>query len=376
MVSSTTLLEMAESRTKQLELRIARYERIMNECPHCKAALTIEEEDDATSAAMPSPSDGSLLQTAPENSSTASKLSTKKTTSTTRRGPSTGSSKQTLSTSQPIPSPSDLDVLNPASSKPVSSSRSREIASGARSGSARSSARTSKKTGAEAAPSSTNSSSTPQNLTANSLSLRPTSLKPLTSVIDNKLQDVNGQQENELNLSRSGSNMGRTRNNPHKQADWVASSDKMLGEVPLGWVWNEKLSKLDRSLLAAVAIDTSAVPDEVIDTLDERKNKDNLLRLVRGFAHRDSDKRVNFQIFLLVCLCNVLSAQNIPRASIVEALQIRVSDTSEKNIGKYLRGAQWVNKIMDRLFFTGWRYRAIDLIIICTYGGKGLQFLR
>lgn len=144
----------------------------------------------------------------------------------------------------------------------------------------------------------------------------------------------------------------------------------MLGEVPLGWAWNGKLSKVDKSMLAAVAMDASTVPDGMISAVDEVENKDHLLRLVRGFAHRHSGNRVNFQHFLLVCLCNVLSVQSISQDSIVEALQICIRDTTEQNINKYLKGAKWVNKIMDRLFFTGWRYRAVDLMVICMYVEK------
>ena len=145
----------------------------------------------------------------------------------------------------------------------------------------------------------------------------------------------------------------------------MATADKMLGEIPLGWIWLARLVGLGNSMLAAVAIDTTAVLDDLTGAEDERQNKDHLLRLVQGFAHRHSEQRVNFQHFLLVCLCNVLSAQGIPRRAIVEALQICISDTSERNIGKYLKGAKWANELMNKLFFTDWGYRAIDLLLLC-----------
>lgn len=364
---------MAKHHTKQLEDKLARYERIMNECPHCKAAIALEEAEVATSPAVPPPSAGSSRQPAPEVSSTTPTLLPKKSTTTTRQGRSTRPSKQITSKSPPIPPPSSSDVVSPVPSKPVSSSRSKEIALGPPRNTARPSTRLSKQTTVEAVPSSSVTSSVQQTLTAHSLNLRPTSLKPTTSNTDTLSVNVDGQDTDGPSLVRSGSNTKRPRNDPQKQKRWVASSDKMLGEVPLGWVWNEKLSSLDKSMLAAVAIDTSAGPDGMMSAVDETQNKDNLLRLVRGFAHRHSDKRVNFQNFLLVCLCNVLSIQNIPRDSIVEALQICISDTSERNIDRYLKGAQWVNKIMDRLFFTGWTYRAIDLLVICMNGGRGLR---
>ncbi|KAF6223692.1 hypothetical protein HO133_000535 [Letharia lupina] len=355
---------MAELHTKQLEEKLARYKRIMNECPRCKAALASEEKEDATPSAVPPASAGSSRQIGPKASSTASALSPKEPVPTTRQGRSNQSSKQATSTFRPIPSPSSIDDVSPIPSIPGSSSRSREIASGPPLNTRRPPTRLSNQTNVGAVSSPLASASTQQPLTAHSLNFRPTSLKPSTSEVDTLEKDANGQNSNRPNLSRLGSNTGRPRNDPHKQAVWIGSADKMLGEVPLGWVWNGNLSQLDNSMLAAVVIHASAVQGDMTSATDETGNKDHLLRLVRGFAHRHSGKRVNFQHFLLVCLCNVLSVRNIPQDSIVEALQICISDTSERNIGRYLKGAQWVNRIMDRLFFTGWRYRAIDLVVI------------
>lgn len=364
---------MVGSYTNQLEDKIARYERIIDGCPRCKAALVLDEVEDATPPAIAPPSTGPLRQTAPEASSTASNVSAETPITNPRQGRSTRSSKQVTTTSQPTPLPSNIDVVGPVSSMPASSSHSMQTASGHPRKTAHPSTRISKQTTVEAVPSSSASFSTQQTLTAHSLNLRPTSLRPSASGTGTKSTDASGLNVNGPSLGRPGSHTGRPRNDPHKQADWVASANKMLGEVPLGWVWNGKLSKLDKSMLAAVAIDISAVPDETISAVDETQNKDHLLRLVRGFAHRHSERRVNFQHFLLVCLCKVLSVRKVPQDSIVEALKICISDTSERNIGKYLKGAHWVNKIMDRLFFTDWRYRAIDLIVICMYGGKSLR---
>ena len=120
-------------------------------------------------------------------------------------------------------------------------------------------------------------------------------------------------------------------------------------------------------MLAAVAIDTAADSANTVEAVDDTQDKDHLLRLVRDFAHRHSDKRVDFQHFLLVCLCRVLAAQMVPQSSIVETLQICISDSMERNIDRYLKGAKWVNELMDRLFFAGWRYRAVDLLLLCVY---------
>lgn len=365
---------MAAVRTKQLEAKLARYERILSNCAHCKAALALVEEEDGTSQAMSSPSAGSSRQTTPEASTTASMHSDKPPTATSRQGQLVRSSKQAASTSQPKSSSGRSNVAGSSSSTRETTRRSRNsVPDPSTNTTRRQSSRLSKSTTAETSPLPKNSST--QKTTDHSLDLRPTFLKPSTSGVGTLSADSGLPNTTGPNFSKSSSDAPRSRTHPQQQADWVPSADKMLREVPLGWVWHEKLLQVDKSLVAAVATDTTIIPDDEIRAVDDMQNKDHLLTLVRGFAHQHSVQRVNFQHFLLVCLCRVLSTQNFPQSSIVDVLQICISDTSERNIGKYLSGAKWVNKIMDRLFFTEWRYRAIDLLILCMYRGRGLQLL-
>ena len=347
----------AAAHTKQLEDKLARYERIMNDCSRCKATLAIEGGDNATS-----PPAGSSRPIAPEPSSKVSKRSARPPVPTTRQDRSTRSSKQAPSisqlklssasqanpssssqskpslTSQPKSPPSRTDVVGSTSTHGPSS-RFGRIASGPPTNTAGGpSSRLLKQTTADAVSSLPGSPSTQLTFTSPALDFRPTSIKP------------------------------KPQYQPHKSPAWITSADKMLGEVPTGWVWYAKIVQVDRSLLAAVATDTNAVLDDAIGMVDDTQNKDRLLKLVRGFAHRHSVQRINFQHFLLVCLCRVLSAQDFPQNSIVEILQICISDTGEVNIGRYLKGAKWTNQLLNRLFFTGWGYRAIDLMAICTCG--------
>ena len=368
---------MATAYTKNLEEKLARYERIMRGCSHCKAALASEEGNDATSQAMPQamppPSARSLRNAARKASSTAITPSAKTSTPTTGQGHSKRPSKQASSTSQPKASStsqpkassSSTDAVRPSSPTRESSIRHEEIISGPLTNTAhRPSTRMSKQNSAQGVSSIPNNSTTKLIRAAPSLNIRPTSLRPSASAIETLLADNMW-----LNTSRpdlTGSSTRRTRNDPYKQGDWVVSADKMLGEVPLGWVWHDKLVQVDKSLLAAVATDT--IPDNVIGAVDDTQSED-LLRVVRGFVHQHSVQRVNFQHFLLVCLCKVLSVRGVPQSSIIETLQICISDTSERNINRYLRGASWANELLSRLFFTEWRYRAIDLMVLCKCRG-------
>ena len=313
----------------------------MSDCSRCKAALAIEGGDSATSSPSPPAS--------PKASPTVSKRSAKAPIPNTRQNRSTRSSKQAPSTSRPKTS-SSSQPKTPSASQPKTPSSNTDVI-----GSTTTRGPSNRSEGIASGP--------PTNTTG----------LPSSRLFEQTTADAPGQLTFTLPAlnSRPTSIKPKPQYQPHKALAWVATADKMLGEIPTGWVWHAKLVQVDRSLLAAVASDTNAVLDDAIDTLgtvDDTQNKDRLLKLVRGFAHRHSVQRVNFQHFLLVCLCRVLSAQDFPQSSIVEVLRICISDTGEVNIGRYLLGAKWANKLLNRLFFTGWGYRAIDLMAICTCG--------
>ena len=341
---------MAAARVRQLEDKIARYERILSNCSRCKASLASEEElEDARSPVVTPTTGGPLGEAGPRVPSTASALPPKDPMTTGRQGQPSRPSKQNKATSRPTITPRNADAAGP----PASASRFAKTAKGPSRDVERSSGRLTKQTTVDTASSSSGSSSTQQNPTAHSLHLRPTSLRPSSSRTDIPSADI--------------SVTGRPRNDSKKPGDWLVSANIMLGEIPLGWVWLARVVGLGESMLAAVAVDKTSIPEDSAHPADNTQNKDHLLRLVRGFAHRHSVMRVNFQQFLLVCLCKVLSVQKVPQRSIVETLQICISDTSERNIDKYLKGAEWANELMDRLFFTDWGYRAVDLLLLCKY---------
>ena len=155
---------------------------------------------------------------------------------------------------------------------------------------------------------------------------------------------------------------------------WIRAADNMLEEVPSGPFWREKMTRIESSIMAAVAIDIPPTRQGHVPSI-ARDERDKLIRLVRNYAERHSEWRINFQQFILVCLCNVLSYQGVSRSSIVETLQICISETTQQTIEGYLRGATWVNKLMSDLFLTDWGYRAVDLIAICKVSEEPRRIL-
>ena len=173
---------------------------------------------------------------------------------------------------------------------------------------------------------------------------------------------------------RSHDQRGKTPGEAAEHDGWKRSAEIMLEEVPFGRNWHQAMLRIDSSVIAAVAIDNTPVSDREVSPSDDTKKK-NLVQLVQKFAQQHSQGRINFQHFILACLCKVLSTLGIPKREIIETLQICISDTSEQNVSRYLTGAIWTNKLMDDLFSTGWKYRAVDLIAICEFCGSSVRSL-
>lgn len=196
-------------------------------------------------------------------------------------------------------------------------------------------------------------------------STRPSSLPLSTSDgrhdHSGKLVDLDLQQYKKPKSRNLG---GRPPGESPRHAEWMRTADIMLEEIPSGRQWREKVMRMDSSIIAAVAMGIAPVPERDASPTDDVE-REELLRLVRKFAERHSEGRVNFEQFILVCLCKVLSSQGVPQGKIVETLRICISDTSKVNIDRYLKGATWANRMMNELFLTDWGYRAVDLLAIC-----------
>ena len=198
---------MAAAHTKQLEDKLARYERVMSECRRCKAALASEEVDDGTPSSVPKSSAGSSGQTAPKTSSTNSALPSKK--PSTKKVQPTRSSKKATSTSRAVPPPEPLDVVDPSSLVSASASRGEKTAKGPSPDTVRPSSRLSKPTIVETVPSLPDYLSTQHTSTTYSLRLRPTSLGPSTSGAGSLSAHTNRLNTSGPNLSMSDSDTGK-----------------------------------------------------------------------------------------------------------------------------------------------------------------------
>ena len=356
---------MTDLYVRELEEKVAQYETIMSRCPQCKQTLPSPEAEPIEPSSRQSRSHRSVQQPVEKMPPPARAGPPKRTTSTSTPASRIQSSRQLRRPSRTELQSSDVHQ-SVTSALPVASinrsHRPNEVPISAqrhplinRPDQSAPSLMTS-----SAAESSEQTIGSSQTLSAQPPSIAlPTAPRKYNH--DGELISLGPQP---YKKPRARTQTGRPPGESPRHAEWMRTADIMLEEVPSGWHWRDKVMKMDSSVIAAVAMDDAPTSERVVSPAGDAERQ-KLVRLVRRFAERHSEGRVDFEHFILVCLCMVLSSQGVSRDTIRETLQICISDTSERNIDRYLKGANWANILMSELFLTEWGYRAIDLIAIC-----------
>lgn len=334
----------------------------MSKCPQCKTILQTSEADSTIQSSRNSRASRSAQQpntTVPPPALTAP---SKRPAPASTLSPSARSSKQLPPTSRAEPQGRDMQQGSSLTTPAAASKRAH---------------RSTEVPGSTLRPSSTKSLDHPitgpvespaadssEKVTTSSQTLSTRTSSPPLSTADGR--HTHSGQLVDLNLLqyKSRNRGGRPPGESPSYGDWMRTADILLEEVPSGRDWREKLTSMDSSIIDAVAMGIAPVIEGDLSPTEDVERKE-LIRLVRKYAERHSEGRLNFQHYILVCLCKVLSSQGVPKEKIVETLQICVSNTGRRNIDRYLQGATWSNKLMDELFHTDWSYRAVDLIAIC-----------
>ena len=343
---------MTAERVRQLEEKISQYEDIMRKCPQCRNHLSSEEaEPTIVPSDLPQPSDSSRHSRA-EMPPPLSLRSSKRNEAASQLSSSPRKSTRLALVHQPPTSFSSLEVKSTVSPKtqrlrPSESSNQSNVET-MRSSSAvktRQPARSKELPSKSSTPHGRSTGRGNTNETANLVLPEP--VNPTAKPKHNRT--------------------GRKPTNDSRQAYWISTAEMMLKEVPLGRDWEDRLSMMDETIFDAVKTISTSTPQTAIGPTDEVEKSEELIRVVRRFAHRHSVMRTNFQQLLLVCLCNVLLYQGVPQDRIIGILQICISNSSKENVELYLKGATWINQLLDELFFNGWGYRAVELVAICMY---------
>jgi hypothetical protein len=82
----------------------------------------------------------------------------------------------------------------------------------------------------------------------------------------------------------------------------------------------------------------------------------------------------NFQRFIFVSYCAVLIDLEAKHDEVHDIMRICVSDTSSKNLDRYISGARLINKWMDILLRRGWGFRSWEVFLFCQSTYVQIQF--
>ena len=356
---------MAALYVKELEEKVARYEAVMSRCPRCKSTLPPPKADSTGLHTRHSRSSRSAQQPAAKVPPPAPAGPSKRSVPTSTLRSSARVSKQLHPGSRAEPQASSVQQNSLSVQSAAQSSQSHQTSEVPIAPLRRPLMNLSDDPKTGSVPSSAPESTRQPTTSSQAPTTYPSSIPPSNAGVR---QPRSGSSDalNVLQYKKPEppNRMARPSEQSNSNSKWIRMAEIMLEEVPSGRHWREKVAKMDSSIMAAVALGVApGLEGEVCPTEDVRREK--LVQRVRRFAQRHSEGRVNFEHLILVCLCQVMASQGVPRDEIVETLQICISDTSQQNILRYLRGAIWVNEMVNELFFTDWSYRAVDLISIC-----------
>ena len=99
-----------------------------------------------------------------------------------------------------------------------------------------------------------------------------------------------------------------------------------------------------------------------------------LLGAARGYAETAANRAltmecilmlVNFQKFIVLCICAVLSQIGASKPALVDITRICFGDVSEEYALRLWRIAIFLNQLVDSLGFRGWGNRASELLLLC-----------
>ena len=100
-----------------------------------------------------------------------------------------------------------------------------------------------------------------------------------------------------------------------------------------------------------------------------------LLSAARGYAETAANRAftveyvlmlVNFQKFIVLCICAVLSQTGASKPALVDIMRICFGNVSEEYALRLWRTAVFLNQLVDGLGFRGWENRASELLLLCV----------
>ncbi|KAG8531614.1 uncharacterized protein KY384_003245 [Bacidia gigantensis] len=179
-------------------------------------------------------------------------------------------------------------------------------------------------------------------------------------------------------------------NQPPKPRDtgtnsWMPLAKKLVDITPLAADWWKKAEFFNLETIMQGGVAAQFVLDGSTKTLSIPRQKEIevsynygaeecwLLSAAKGYAETAANRAltvecvlmlVNFQKFIVLCICAVLSQMGASKAALVDITRICFGDVSEEYALRLWRTAIFLNQLVDGLGFRGWGNRASELLLI------------
>ncbi len=167
---------------------------------------------------------------------------------------------------------------------------------------------------------------------------------------------------------------------------WMPLAKKLVDLTPLAADWWKQAELFNLEAIMQGGMAAQFVLDGSTKTLSIRRRKETegsnnhvteecwLLGAARGYAEIAANRSftvecvlmlVNFQKFLVLCICAVLSQTGASKPALVDITRICFGDVSEEYALRLWRTAVFLNQLVDGLGFRGWGNRASELLLLC-----------
>ncbi len=180
-------------------------------------------------------------------------------------------------------------------------------------------------------------------------------------------------------------------NQPPKPRDngtksWMPLAKKLVNLTPLAADWWKEaesfnLETIMQGGMAAQFVLDGSTKDLLIPRRKETQvlyNYDTeerwLLNAARAYAETAANRAltvecvlmlVNFQKFIVLCVCAVLSQTGASKPALIDITRVCFGNVSEEYALRLWRTAVFLNQLVDGLGFRGWGNRASELLLIC-----------
>lgn len=162
---------------------------------------------------------------------------------------------------------------------------------------------------------------------------------------------------------------------------WENIAKEILLTVPdaCGWLQRRRSLGLDseknEQIIAALAgvdnvgclLELDITTRSAHDSLDPIGSAKAYAQLTKAsnISTKLSIQLQNFRTLVLVTLCTVLERCNYEVGAVDEIMQICISNSTATHLKRLRAGAIWVNRLISKLWRSGWGYQASELFFLC-----------